>query len=429
MQIATRQSSGKNMVKNYAISIYLDTRRAKVNGKFPVKLRVYTSTPRRQKLIPTKYEFTEKEFDSVWNTVKTRSEYQKAKRKLQVELDRANDIAEGLNPFSLDAFEKQLFRNDGDVIRVVHHYEETIETLTKRNRIGTANNYTYSQRSLAEFMTKTGRGKFDNLPLFEITPDWLTDYEHFMVEVNGRSVATVGIHLRPLRAIFNKAIDEKVIDKDLYPFGKRKYQIPSSKKVKKALSGEQLRTLFNAEPRTELQQQAKDFWFFSYFCNGMNTKDIAELRYKDIKNDTIHFIRAKTQRTSKTRLKPITVYLNDYALGYIKKYGNEDKSPESLVFDIINDSQSATEQHNTINNFNRIIGQHLKQLCLTIGLPSISPYWARHSFATNAIRKGASMEFMQESLGHLSKGTTQDYFAGFDDETKKEFAKSLMEFV
>ena len=42
------------------ISIYLDTRRSKANGKFPVKLRVFTPHPRKQKLYNTFYEPTPK---------------------------------------------------------------------------------------------------------------------------------------------------------------------------------------------------------------------------------------------------------------------------------------------------------------------------------------------------------------------------------
>ena len=50
------------------------------------------------------------------------------------------------------------------------------------------------------------------------------------------SKTTIGIYLRPLRAVFNEAIEAKIIRRETcYPFGKRKYRIPSSKKVKKAL--------------------------------------------------------------------------------------------------------------------------------------------------------------------------------------------------
>jgi len=75
------------------------------------------------------------------------------------------------------------------------------------------------------------------------------------------------------------------------------------------------------------------------------------------------------------------------------------------------------------------INQHIKKLAETIELPSnISTYWARHSFATSAIRNGASMEFVSEALSHSDLKTTQSYFAGFEEESKKEIMKSLMEF-
>jgi integrase/recombinase XerD len=57
------------------ISIYLDTRRKKSNGKYPVKLRVFSSYPRKQKFYPTTFEFTEKEFESIWLTARPRNEY------------------------------------------------------------------------------------------------------------------------------------------------------------------------------------------------------------------------------------------------------------------------------------------------------------------------------------------------------------------
>jgi hypothetical protein len=38
------------------------------------------------------------------------------------------------------------------------------------------------------------------------------------------------------------------------------------------------------------------------------------------------------------------------------------------------------------------------------------------------------MEFMREALGHSDMKTTLNYFAGFDDEAKKEFASTIMDF-
>ncbi len=250
-----------------------------------------------------------------------------------------------------------------------------------------------------------------------------------MIEDKKRSPTTVSMYLRALRTIFNTAIDEKEIDRKIYPFGKRKYKVPASKTVKKALSKEQLKQLFNAKPTNYFQEKAKDFWFFSYSCNGINIKDIALLQYKNIDNKKIIFYRAKTKRTSKRNLKPIVVYLNDFSNSVIEKYGNKNKKSNNFVFDIISHEETAEEQIRKIQNFVRFINQHLKKLCKANDLPeNISTYWARHSFATNAIRKGASMEFISESLGHNNLSTTKNYFSGFDNETKKNFSETIMNF-
>jgi hypothetical protein len=65
-----------------------------------------------------------------------------------------------------------------------------------------------------------------------------------------------------------------------YPFGKRKYRIPSSKNIKKALELDDIQKIYFYESEPELlgEQQARDYWLFSYFGNGMNPKDIANLK-------------------------------------------------------------------------------------------------------------------------------------------------------
>lgn len=161
----------------------------------------------------------------------------------------------------------------------------------------------------------------------EVTPQWLKDYEKWMIYSNKKSRTTVGIYLRPLRAIFNTAIEEKVIEQEIYPFGKRKYNIPAPKGTKKALSKDQLKKLFVEEPFTPEQKKAKAFWFFSYACNGMNLKDLVNLRYKNITGDIIIFRRAKTFNTNKSQA-PVTVYMNEFINSVIEEYGNPNKGPE-----------------------------------------------------------------------------------------------------
>jgi len=87
-------------------------------------------------------------------------------------------------------------------------------------------------------------------------------------------------------------------------------------------------------------------------------------------------------------------------------------------------------KRNSIKAFTRFINQHIKKLAKANGLPDgISTYYARHSFATIGIQNGQSLEFMQRELGHKSMATTQNYFSGFDNETKKQFPNQLQNLI
>ena len=49
----------------------------------------------------------------------------------------------------------------------------------------------------------------------------------------------------------------------------------------------------------------------------MNSKDIIHLKYKNIEGESIHFVRARTDRTIRNDLKLITVILMRISKGYL----------------------------------------------------------------------------------------------------------------
>jgi integrase/recombinase XerD len=418
----------KSMKDNFSISIYLDTRRKLQSGKFPVKLRVFTPAPRKQKLFATGYEMTQTEFSSIWETTKPRTEHKAQRFELQSIENEALKIAKEISHFSIEAFEVEMFGAKFNKSNVFEHYKRTIDTLKDRGQISTALTYELSQKSIIKFLASCKRKNIENLSFVELTPLFLNTYENFMLD-NNKSSATIGIYLRPLRAIIKQAIEQKIIDSDSYPFGKNKYQIPATKAVKKALSDSELKLLFEGEPQNEFQAKAKAFWFFSFSCNGMNIKDILNLRFKDLQDDSLSFYRAKTINTNKANLKPVIVPLTNFAKQVIEQYANTDQTPTDFIFPIIDRNQSKEKQHLQNQNFTRFINQHFKKYAASLGITSeVSTYWARHSFATRAIRSGASLEFVSEALSHSNLQTTKGYFAGFESEQKREFAETLMNF-
>ena len=59
---------------------------------------------------------------------------------------------------------------------------------------------------------------------------------------------------------------------------------------------------------------------------------------------------------------------------------------------------------------------------------NITCYVARHTFSTVMKRSGASIEFIQEALGHTNIKTTDNYLDIFEKEVKKEFLNRLVSF-
>lgn len=414
-----------------SISIILDERRKKDNSKYPVKLRVYNKLSKKVKRYSLDIDMTTKEFDTIWinaENKKLRGVNKETRLKLQAIETRANEEAKQMSFFDFSKFELKLFRKSSDKNNVQHHFNLAIEKNKKNDKIGTAESYKYTLNSLANYSKNKKNTPIEKLTFEAISANWLNDYEKDMLS-NGKSYTTISIYTRTLRAIFNNAIAANDIIKDIYPFGLKKdnkYKIPNTKKVKKALNAIQLKTLFNAEVQNSNEAKAKAFWFFSYVCNGMNLKDVALLKYSDIKDDKFEYYRAKTFDKSAEKTT-ITIYLTDFTKGIISDYGNKNKS--GFVFNIINTKDDSITQYKKIKNFTRYINDHIKRIANANELSNdISTYWARHSFATNSLRKGATMEFISEALNHSDLSVTKNYFAGFEDEAKKEFANSLLDF-
>lgn len=409
---------------SYIISIYFEKRRKKSNGKCSIKLRVYNKSDNAKKVryFTTGIHLTKQEFETIWinpDNKNLRGNNKQIYLKLLEFEKRANDVADAMTFFDFAKFEMKLFRKSTDNNSLKYYFDLIINDKLKNNKIGTAESYKYTLSSLEDF------SKTDSLTFNIITPQWLKEYENYMLS-NNKSYSTIAIYTRTLRAVYNKAIEQNDISNDIYPFGKNKYKIPRTKKVKKALNSQQLKVLFNAEVSNSNEQKAKDFWFFSYSCNGMNLKDIALLKYSDIKDGKFTYYRAKTFDKSAEKTE-ITIYLTDFTNSVLKKYGNKKKN--GYVFDIIDIKQNATIQYKKIKNFTRYINDHIKRIAKEYELPlDLSTYWARHSFATNSLRKGASMEFISEALNHSDLSVTKNYFAGFEDKAKKEFADSLLDF-
>jgi integrase len=298
-----------------------------------------------------------------------------------------------------------------------------IRKLVREGRISSAVAYHCSYVSLKSFK--------GNVTLMEMTPAFLQVYEKFAL-TSGLSKTTIGIYLRPLRAVFNEVIENGLLSRETaYPFGRRKYQIPASRKAKKALDLQDVERIYHYQCTREnsSEQMARDFWLFSYFGNGMNPKDIAFLKWRNVSGEYLTFQRAKTEGAQRSDPKLITIYINDDMKAILDRWGNVDHSPDNYIFPILQKGLSDLRVYDRIQNFVGLINYWMKEILMNLGIDKkATTYVARHTFSTVLKRSGASTESIQEALGHTNIKTTESYLDSFDRETKRELAGRLSAF-
>jgi integrase/recombinase XerD len=245
-----------------------------------------------------------------------------------------------------------------------------------------------------------------------------------------RSITTVGIYLRPLRAIINQAIEEGEFSREVYPFGKRRYQIPSSRNIKKALTLDEIGRIarFQAIPGT-WWERARDMFMFSYFANGINMKDILKLKYANIDGEYVRFVRAKTHRTNRSNSTSISFHLSKELNDIINRLGNKNIQADNYIFPVLTDGITPEKEMADVQQFIQMINTYLKKIAEQVGIEKkVTTYFARHSFATVLKKSGMSPLFISESLGHTSLKTTEIYLDSFEDETKKQVSEFLRKF-
>lgn len=420
MQIVCKYKIHYTMKPTVTTAILLDTRRAKKNGTYPVKLRV--THHKTQKYYPTKYSYTKEEFGIIMS-LKPGKKFKKASLQINKIETTAREVIDELTAFSFSLFEKKFLSKvpRGKQNDVYYKYQLFIEE-KKIENAGTGDLYQTALNSLKSYS--------EQLTFHEVTPEFLKGYEKWMQNKDkSRSRSTVGIYLKPLKSVFNKGISEGTIHKDLYPFGKGKYQLPSANNIKKALQLSDIEKIFFYEPQTPSEHKYRDLWLFSYLANGMNMKDILRLRYRDLEENCFYYYREKIDSTSRVNRRPVQVPLTSELKNIINKWGSKPVTPDALIFpylgNSINDIKELARRKQVVKQINK----YMRRIAKNVGIQKdVTTYVARHSFATVLKRSGASIEFISESLGHKDIRTTEHYLDSFEDDMKMQYANALTNF-
>tara|TARA_R110001599_G_scaffold242579_1_gene442224 strand:- start:35094 stop:36338 length:1245 start_codon:yes stop_codon:yes gene_type:complete len=410
---------------NVTTSIYLDTRRKKADDRYPLKLRV--TFQRQQKYYPLFQSMTEEEFEKT-NSPKPRNNYKETKLTLNEIENRANDIINKLDPFSFRQFERIFLTETSKEDTVYSFFESYIEKLKSKESIGTSDSYNNAYQSIKKYCKEH---KYKSLSFTDVDVDFLNDYESWMTKTNDRSITTVGMYLRCVRALFNEAIETGVIQRANYPFSKRKYTIPAGRNIKRALTIQQIESIIKYSPTTMAEERARDLWIFSYALNGIQTKDMAQLKYENIDDQAITYYRAKTIKTSKKELTPIRIPRNEIIDEIINKWKKPSlsPSPNQYIFDVLEEGDTEEVIKKKTRQFSKTINKYMGRIGKHLEIPyKVTTKYTRHSAATILMQNGASILYIGKNLGHQNTKTTESYLDSFSDDIKDNFQSKLFDF-
>lgn len=228
----------------------------------------------------------------------------------------------------------------------------------------------------ATHLTRWLGGKGARQLLFaDITPDWLHDFDRYLISycpsVNSRS-----IHMRNIRTIFNYAINHNLTGAP-YPF--RQFKIKSAPSTPTALTLEQMRQLWHFTPPTEAQSYALDIFKLIFALIGINMADLCQLQ--GISQGRINYTRQKTGRVYSVKVESVA-----------KKLIKAHRGQKSLL-DVL-------QHYKSIHVATSMINRHLKDIASDLGLPPITTYTARYTWATLAASIDVPIEVISQALGH-----------------------------
>lgn len=390
------------------VKLYLDTRRIRKNGTFPVKIMV---NHKGNFLIGTEFYANEKEWDGVQYSTKANN-FRAKNMQLRSILNKIESLIFNLeNGNRLNYLQNTKLKEiieDGlsgkmDNLLFVDYFDKFMELKTNS---GTKSVY------------DTTRGKielFDKSASFStITVEWLTKFENWMKK-DGLKTNYIGIQLRNIRAVFNYAIDNEFTS--VYPF--RKFKIKSEKTAKRSLKPDELIKLrdYPCEPH---QVKYRDMFMLIFYLIGINPVDLFLL--KEIKNNGIRYTRAKTGKNYIIKIEP-------EAMAIINRYKGS-----SQLLDILDSWTNYKDFTHRMNiNLKEIgdvkrVGRGGKKVRTPL-FPDITIYHARHTWATIAAKLEIPKETISAALGHSIGSDVTEIYIDFDHKKIDDANRIVIDYV
>lgn len=286
------------------------------------------------------------------------------------------------------------FRNYNDEYSLFNYMEKIIVKLKQNGKVRTSETYRSTLNSFKRFR------KEEDIMLDSINSEVIEEYEVWLKH-NGLIPNSISFYTRILRAVYNRAVDNEIIE-NRYPF--RKVYTGVDKTIKRALPLSIIKAIAGLDlSMTSALDFARDMFLMSFYLRGMSFIDMAYLKKSDLQNGRVTYRRRKTGQQLIIGWEPEMQKILD-------------KYPENktdYLLPII--TNPMTNERKTYRNKCYNINRNLKKIATMIGVSiPLTLYVARHSWASAAKSKGIPISVISEGMGHNSEVTTQIYLSSLD---------------
>jgi len=312
----------------------------------------------------------------------------------------------------------RLYRLRKSGVPMLPFVEKLADRLITHGQYRTARAYRTTSRGLAHFAGKS------SFVLADIRPSLLKEFQEDMVE-KGKTMNTVSFYMRNLRAIYNRAIRESLVESPKKnPFKGVYTGVEQTKK--RALSKDDMALLsrdllsVDTKPKEvsgnrEALSVAQRLFLFSFHARGMSFVDVAFLKKSDIHNNILIYRRRKTGQQLEMTVSPemrriINSFSNDtnhspYVFPIIKTPGiNEYRQYESGL----------KRQNIWLKKLSSHFGLGRSPIQLSTLNFQLTTHVSRHTWASLAKELNFPLAVISEGLGHTSEKTTSIYLSSFD---------------
>jgi integrase len=210
-----------------------------------------------------------------------------------------------------------------------------------------------------------------------------------------------------MRTIYNKAINEGLVESKHYPFGPGKIQIKLVESRKVGLNADEIKLIEDAD-LTNLKSQlhARNIWLTSFYLAGIRISDVINLKWTDIYDGRLTYVMGKNS-------KVVSLKLPEKANAIIEFYRKDKK--ESYVFPYLKDEYGNDKKilNSKTRSFNSLINKQLNKLAADLKInKKMTMHISRHSFGQIAGDKIAP-QLLQKLYRHSDLKTTIGYQANF----------------